>query len=914
MRRIAIFVVLILATAAMLALFSLRVVGDNEVVLVGEGGDTRELKSGINFLKPLAKVRRYNLTDTYELRGDNALSVRLDRKTSAVFDCAVDVSLARDRIRDLDRDYGDRVFEKLLRPLLEREITGHLEEAFDSSRQFLDALGGELSASINETTVGLGVTISSIRLDKVTERLNQVHDLKRGDGVKVFVLGLDGYDWMIMDKVSETHGLANIRSIQREGAWGNLRSMEPLISPLIWTTMVTGVTPDVHGITDFLTKDESTGEDIPVTSSMRRVPALWNITSLFDLTSGFVGWFASFPAEEIEGFIVSDRFAYHMFDPQGRQAGRHAEGEGLTYPPGLYDEVGYLRVSPDEATGDLSLYTKGPIGTLRDEYSPDDTDSNLRLIISAYRTYENVMAALYKTHAPDLFGIYFEFTDSIGHLLMKYMKPPMAGVSQEEHRRYGGGIMATYAEADRIIGNVLDLVDESTVVMIVSDHGFKSGDMRPLTDSRMGFGQAVEWHRIDGSIALYGGIVKQGYRITDASVLDVAPTILHLLGLPVDRKMTGKVLLDAFDDSWVESHPVTYTTKYDSLISGEEYTPAASGGDKTLRDKLVSLGYVAGGNKSLVNLANYYHRNGKFAEALDVWKEIVREDPRDLGARIGMSNAHFELGRDDLAIRGLLEVIEDDPGNLQAFQSISTIHIKRGRAGEALEFAERGLEVDGNDGMSYLNRGSALQLMGRVDEAAQSFRRAIELAPDLPEAYANLSQIYVSSGREHEGLEMAQRAVALASGKSEMHYVLGMALNANGRTQEALDEYLTTIRINDRFVPGYIGACGILFAEGKTDSVLILCEHALEFPSPYAAHVHGLIGSAHMGRGNLRDAAKEFQTAIEADRSYVAAHVNLARIYGREGKKREAIAELETALSIDPDDPEARRLLESLRR
>jgi tetratricopeptide (TPR) repeat protein/predicted AlkP superfamily phosphohydrolase/phosphomutase len=912
LRRIAVLVVL--AIAVVIAVSSVKIVGDGEVVLVGEGSRTRELGPGLNFLKPFTAVRRYDLVHAYPLQGKDAISVRLDLSRDAVVEAVVEVTLARDHIRDLDRDYHGRVFEKLVRPLLERELAHHIKAGFDSSRDSLDAVAGQVSATINRKAGALGVEVSSIRLESLTERSRRVHDLKRGDGVKVFVLGFDAYDWLIMDAVSETRSLPNIKRVRREGAWGNLRSIEPLVSPMIWTTMVTGVTPDVHGITDFLTKDESTGQDVPITSSMRRVPALWNITSLFDLTCGFVGWFASFPAEEVRGFVVTDRFAYHMFDPQGRRGARNVAAEVLTYPPGLYEEIGPLKVAPEDATGDLSLYLKGDIGPLKNEYSPDDTDSNLRLIISAYRTYENVMDRLYKSRRPDLFGVYFEFTDSVCHLLMRYMKPPMAGVDAEDYERYGGGIAADYAEADRILGDVLAMVDDSTVVMIVSDHGFKSGDLRPLTDSRVGFGQAIEWHRIDGSIALYGSMVKPGFQLTGASVLDVAPTILYLLGLPVDRKMTGKVLLDAFDDSWVENHPVTYTTEYDSLIGGGEPGVGVSGADKTLRDKLVSLGYVAGGNKSLVNLANYYHRNGQYAKAVEVWEEIVAQDPNDLGARIGLSNAHFELGDDDLAIQGLLKVIEADPGNLEALRSISTIHIKRGRAREALEFAERGLDADPTDGMSYLNKGSALQLMGRTEEAAEAFRRAIEYAPDLAEAYANLSQIYVVSGREYEALEIARKSVELGSSKPEMHYVLGMALSANGRPEEALDAFLAALKIDQKFVPAYIGACGVLMAEGKSDSVLALSERALEIPSPYAAHIHNLRGRVQLGRGELRSATSEFKSAIDSDRSFLPARISLARIYAQEGKREEAISELETVLSINPGDPEARHLLDGLKR
>jgi tetratricopeptide (TPR) repeat protein len=268
------------------------------------------------------------------------------------------------------------------------------------------------------------------------------------------------------------------------------------------------------------------------------------------------------------------------------------------------------------------------------------------------------------------------------------MDPPMAGTLADDTKRYGDAIAGTYAEADRVIGDVLDMLDDTTVLMIVSDHGFKSGDMRPLTDSRMGYGQAVEWHRINGSIAMYGSIVKRGHKISDASVLDIAPTILYLLGLPVDRKMSGKVLVDAFDKTWVERHPVTYTSKYDSLIAGQETTVGPSAGDEALKEKLISLGYVAGGSSALVNLASYYHKNGQYEKALEVWKELVELEPDNLGARIGLSNAYYELGRHEVAIRSLNEVLAIDPNHMEALHSLVTIHIEQGRPGEALSVAE----------------------------------------------------------------------------------------------------------------------------------------------------------------------------------------------------------------------------------
>ena len=473
---------------------------------------------------------------------------------------------------------------------------------------------------------------------------------------------------------------------------------------------------------------------------------------------------------------------------------------------------------------------------------------------------------------------------------------------------------ATYAEADRIIGEVLDLLDDDTVLVILSDHGFKSGDMRPLTDSRMGFGQAIEWHRINGSIALYGNIVKPGYVLKDAGVMDVAPTLLYLLGMPVDRKMTGRLLVDAFDDSWVASHPAHYTDQYDSLIVMSESSVRPSGADKALKDKLVSLGYVAGGDRSLINLANYYHTSGKYAEALEIWKDLLDKNPDDVGAKIGMSNAYHGLGNEDMAIRGLTEVLEIDPGNLKALHSLTTIHAEKGRAEEAMRLAQQAIRIDETNGQSYFNLGSAFQLMGRNEEAAHAYRRAIRYAPDLAEAYANLAQLSATGRRPAQALEAAQKAVELASDKAEMHYVLGMALGANDRKDEALERYRAAISLDPGFVIAYIGASDILLARGKTDSVIALCTQALETPSQYSAYAYNMRGTAYFNQRNLSQAARDFGSAVRANHAYVPARMNLAKVYLQQGKRDDAVAELRTVLSMQPNHPEAAGLLRGLTR
>ena len=77
-------------------------------------------------------------------------------------------------------------------------------------------------------------------------------------------------------------------------------------SPVIWTTMATGLLPAEHGITDFVVA--TPGGDVPVSSSLRRAPALWNMLSQAGRRVAVLGWWATWPAETVRGVVVTDRY------------------------------------------------------------------------------------------------------------------------------------------------------------------------------------------------------------------------------------------------------------------------------------------------------------------------------------------------------------------------------------------------------------------------------------------------------------------------------------------------------------------------------------------------------------------------------------------------------------------------------
>ena len=130
---------------------------------------------------------------------------------------------------------------------------------------------------------------------------------------RVVFVGLDGLDWGLVDRCIADNACPTFARMKSEGAWAELRSQEPYLSPLIWTTIATGRPPDVHGVLDFVVTDPATGADVPISNRFREVPAFWNVLTANGRSVHVVNWWATHPAEQVAGVMVSERPFYQLF-------------------------------------------------------------------------------------------------------------------------------------------------------------------------------------------------------------------------------------------------------------------------------------------------------------------------------------------------------------------------------------------------------------------------------------------------------------------------------------------------------------------------------------------------------------------------------------------------------------------------
>jgi len=232
---------------------------------------------------------------------------------------------------------------------------------------------------------------------------------------RVIVLGFDGMDPEIVDLLMSEGKMPNFAKLRQEGAYGRLLSSKPMLSPILWTTIATGKTPDQHRIGHFVAVNEKTGEQLPVTSQMRQVKALWNILSEAGRTVGIVGWWATWPAENVRGTIVSDHTCYHFLFTDGATGA--ADTTGTISPPALEATIApMIRRPGDLRPEDLAPFVQVPPEEFNHPFQFEDDLSHFKWALATADSYRRIGEYVWREQRPDLLMVYIEGTDSTAHL------------------------------------------------------------------------------------------------------------------------------------------------------------------------------------------------------------------------------------------------------------------------------------------------------------------------------------------------------------------------------------------------------------------------------------------------------------------------------------------------------------------
>jgi Tfp pilus assembly protein PilF/predicted AlkP superfamily pyrophosphatase or phosphodiesterase len=782
-------------------------------------------------------------------------------------------------------------------------------------------LGEELSAR--------GATLEELHLEGFDDLMATGATPRIPRDVKVLLVGLDGADWKIAEPLMAAGHMPNLLGLVRNGVSSNLLSITPMLSPVIWTSIATGVEPSRHGILDFLAPS-ATGKGEPVTSRARRVPTFWEMLSDAGARVGVTGWWATWPADPVHGYMVTDRVAYQLFgyssDPRS--------GAGKTSPVAAYDTVRPLIVPTDKIPWTtVQSYLEGP--RMRPEDFSEDERQRLdefRTLLAAGTTYLDVDLAMRKRESVQLESVYFEGTDTVGHLFMPYRPPQLPSVDAAGFASFRSIVDRYYENADRMLGRLLEGRDGWTVI-VVSDHGFASDATRPLTtDSRIGHGAAADWHRRFGIFVISGPGVKRGIRMDQASIYDIAPTILALFHQPVPRSWPGRVLGPVFEPTVFSTNPVRLRPDDPVRRGGGEGDLANDQESGELREKLQSLGYLGAKDATLMTTANNRGvgllGDGKFVEAAAAFREALAKDPneptlminlgialrfagerreakrlfeksflsRDGRRTAGHQLAQLEMDDGDLegAERILRSVLDREGGAAEVRNSLGLVLEKRGRLEDAAREYAESARLDANAAEARNNLGNLARKQRRDADAERWYLAAIAADPYFVGAYNNLALLCQDHGQIDRAIDLYGRALAKAPSNAVVMNNLASLYFATGENREARSLWRKALEADPKYTSPLNNLAGLALSEGDSETADGLLDRALALDANYGdARINKSLVARR--RGDLEGARRELEAAEKDPRAAGTARMQLAFLDLAAGRPAEAAAKLERA-------------------
>jgi predicted AlkP superfamily phosphohydrolase/phosphomutase/tetratricopeptide (TPR) repeat protein len=647
---------------------------------------------------------------------------------------------------------------------------------------------------------------------------------------KVLLIGWDAADWKIINPLLDQGLMPTLEEMVNHGVIGNLATLHPVLSPMLWNSIATGVRPEKHGILGFMEPDPQTGGVRPVTSTSRKVKAIWNILTQRGYKTHVVGWFAGHPAEPINGISVSDLYPYAVAPLEEEWP----LPPGACHPENLRETFARLRMHPEEVTA-AAILPMIPRAAEIDQEKDQRLESYAK-VLSENCSIHNAATWILQNQPWDFMAVYYNAIDHFCHGFMHFHPPRMEGIPEDQFAIYKDVVNGAYCFHDMMIQTLVELAGPETTVILVSDHGFHSDHLRPRGIPIEPAGAAVQ-HRNFGIVAMKGPHIKQDERIYGATLLDVTPTILTLFGLPVGADMDGRVLVQSFEKppevhripSWEQEagdcgmHPADL-----------RMDPVAA---QAVLQRFVALGYLQPHGEDQAkavetaireqnyNLARAYLDSRRHRDALPLLKELCEKWPDDL--RFSQCLAQCYLAMQNRAgAKTILEQLVSKPQTAATKQEaagdkaeskargetpkqrpwadllMGIIHFEEGNLDEALASLLQAEQSDPRLPDLHLRIGDVYLRQKKVDDAERAFERALEIDGDSPAAHLGLARVHLRKRRNDKAAEQALHAVGLQYFLPHGHFFLGVALARLGHQARAVLAFETSLTM----LPGLMAA------------------------------------------------------------------------------------------------------------
>jgi len=400
-----------------------------------------------------------------------------------------------------------------------------------------------------------------------TRRPNQARAVAHSPRVRMMLI--DGASkGFILQRVASGQ-LPNFGTLLDRGARLDLATLRPTQVEPVWSAAATGKYPPKNGVRSDYVYRVDPGETEPVnllpdycfaqallyqgfvraeplTSASLHARTMWEILGDYSVAAGIVNWPLTRAASIERGYLLSDYFDEARSSPI--RSGDQRAGDPTTAVDIAWDVFDRWQAVPRQDILPMPGGEEQATGVQRVRWD---------------RAYLESETELTRFFTPRLTAIRLEAIDDLGHAFLREAQPELSDTRRGDPRR--SVLDRYYTEVDLEIGRFMAQTEPGDLLLVVSGFGMERTPLIKRWLSRaIGEVDATGSHEAapDGFLIAFGASVAPG-EFRRGSIVDLAPTVLYYMGLPVGRDMDGFVRTDLFRGAYTRDHPVTYTLTHE---------------------------------------------------------------------------------------------------------------------------------------------------------------------------------------------------------------------------------------------------------------------------------------------------------------------------------------------------------------
>lgn len=319
---------------------------------------------------------------------------------------------------------------------------------------------------------------------------------------------------------------------------------------------------------------------------------------------------------------------------------------------------------------------------------------------------------------------------------------------------------------------------------------------------------------------------------------------------------------------------------------------------------------IAAGAISLALAVMTFQRARVFGDQITVWRDTIAKNPAAWIAYNNLGGIAMQIGRYDDARRLLTRSLELNPHNARALNNLAILQIASNDSAAAVATCDRALAVDGPRIADVHNtRGLALLTLGREFEAIDDLQKCLQIDANSVNAHMNLGKAYLRAGKFDDAERHLRIVFQLAPNQPEPHALLADSLLGRGRTDEAVEQYRAAAERSPRD-PAARFKLAVALSRAKRLPTAIEEARQLVSLAPRSPDARNLLGSLLMEANRNDEAIRELIESVRLAPEAPEARFNLATALLRAGRNADVAEQCRAMLQRDPNDAEARRLLD----